>query len=82
MSDRDPVVVHTASDHFEARLLAGLLEAEGITARVPGSELTDEFGMAAKLSGAAEVVVLERDLARAKDIVEAWKAGPAPDGER
>jgi hypothetical protein len=76
MSEPDFVVVHTASGFQEARLLAGFLESEGVPARVPGSELSDEFGMAQKLSGAADVVVLGRDLEKAKEIVAAWKAGP------
>lgn len=85
MSDTDFVVVHTAQSFPEAKILAGLLESEGVTAKVPGSELTDEFGMAMKMAGSANVIVLERDLEKAKDIVAAWEAGPdgpqgAPDG--
>ncbi len=78
MTDPDFVVVYTASGHTEAKILAGFLESEGITARVPGSELSDEFGMAQKLVGAADVIVLGRDLARAQDIVAAWKENAAP----
>ncbi len=80
MSDPDFVVVHTASGHTEAKILAGFLESEGITARVPGSELADGFGMAQKLTGAADVIVLGRDLERARDIVAAWKERAAPGG--
>ncbi len=78
MTDPDFVVVYTASGHTEAKILAGFLESEGITARVPGSELSDEFGMAQKLVGAADVIVLGRDLERAQDIVAAWKENAAP----
>ena len=77
MSDPDYVVVHTAPGHHEALHLAGLLEAEGIPARVPGSELLDEFGTAQRMSGAADVVVPGRDVEKAKDIVAAWLAGPS-----
>jgi len=83
MSDPDFVVVHTAAGHTQAKILAGFLESEGITARVPGSELTDEFGMAQKLTGAADVIVLGRDLERARDIVAAWierASSGGPDG--
>ena len=76
MTESDYVVVHTAQSHTEAQLVEGLLKSEGIAALVPGSELSDEFGMAQKMSGAAEVVVLRRDLEAAKDIVAAWKAAP------
>lgn len=72
MADTDFVIVHTASGYQEARILAGFLESEGVTARVPGAELSDEFGMAMKISGAADVAVLTRDLEKAKDIVAAW----------
>lgn len=82
MSDPDFVVVHTASGHTEAKILAGFLESEGITARVPGSELADGFGMAQKLTGAADVIVLGRDLERARDIVAAWKEQAAPGGAK
>jgi hypothetical protein len=80
MSDPDFVVVHTASGHTQAKILAGFLESEGITARVPGSELVDEFGMAQKLTGAADVIVLGRDLERARDIVAAWNERAASGG--
>lgn len=79
MSDPDFVVVHTASGHTQAKILAGFLESEGITARVPGSELADEFGVAQKVTGAADVIVLGRDLERARDIVAAWNERAAPD---
>ncbi|MEM1448348.1 MAG: DUF2007 domain-containing protein [Planctomycetota bacterium] len=78
MSDSDYVVIHTASGYMEAKLLAGLLEAEGIAARVPGSELTDEVGMARKLVAAADVVVPGGDVERARDIVAAWKESKTP----
>ena len=72
MSDLSFVIVHTASSFQEARILAGFLESEGITARVPGANLADEFGMSQKLSGTADVAVMEHDLEKAKDIVAAW----------
>ncbi|MEM9382313.1 MAG: DUF2007 domain-containing protein [Planctomycetota bacterium] len=76
MPDSRYVVVHTAPGFHLARILAGLLEAEGITARVPGSELTDEFGSAMRMAGTADVIVMERDVERARDIVAAWQEAP------
>ena len=72
MTHSNFVVVHTASGFHAAQVLAGLLESEGIPAQVPGAELMDEFGMAQKLSGTAEVVVAREHLERAADIVAAW----------
>ncbi|QDV08184.1 hypothetical protein Poly30_37200 [Planctomycetes bacterium Poly30] len=72
MSDLNFVVVHVASGFQEAQILAGFLESEGIATRVPGSGLSDEFGMSQKLTGMADVAVMERDLEKAKDIVAAW----------
>ncbi len=72
MSDVKFVVVHTAPGFQEARILAGFLESEGITARVPGGELVDEFGMAQKIGGPVDVAVLRRDAEKAQDIVAAW----------
>ena len=76
MADSDYVVVHTAPGIHAAKILAGFLESEGVTARVPGSELTDEFGAAMQLSGSADVIVLRRDLERAREIVAAWVEQP------
>ncbi|MEZ6004497.1 MAG: hypothetical protein R3F33_09970 [Planctomycetota bacterium] len=36
---------------MDAQLLAGLLKAEGIEARVAGEMASDEFSMASKMSG-------------------------------
>lgn len=76
MSESEYVIVHTATGHIEAKLVQGLLEAEGIRALVPGSELVDEFAMGQRLVGTVEVVVLRDDLERARDVVEAWKEAP------
>ncbi|MEM8713062.1 MAG: hypothetical protein AAGG01_19105 [Planctomycetota bacterium] len=87
MTSHSFVVVHTAQSFHGARILAGLLESEGITARVPGAELSDEFGMAQKMTGTADVAVLEPDVETARDIVAAWVAeasgggGDEPAGE-
>ncbi len=81
MTDPDFVVVHTASGHTQAKILAGFLQSEGIPARVPGSELTDEFGMAQKLTGAADVIVPGRDHERATGLVAAWKEGTPIDDQ-
>jgi len=76
MNESSHVVVHNANSHTEALLVAGLLESEGISAIVPGSELSDEFGVGQRMYGANQVVVLRRDLESAKDIVAAWQAAP------
>lgn len=72
MTPSNFVVVHTASSFHGAQILAGLLESEGIPAKVPGAELMDEFGMAQKLVGTADVVVAREDAEKAVDIVAAW----------
>jgi len=79
-SDSELVIIHTATSLQGAQLLAGLLESEGVRATVPGAELNDEFGMAAKMVGAADVVVRRGDLDRAKDIVAAWEQRGDADG--
>lgn len=70
--DSELVVVHVAPNFHAARILEGFLESEGIQAKVPGAELSDEFGSAMKM-GACEVVVRRGDLERAKDVVAAWE---------
>ena len=55
----------------------GLLESEGVAARVAGSELMDEFSASQRLLGPSEVVVKAEDLALATDVVAAWRAGKA-----
>lgn len=72
MSANDFAVVHTAASQMEAQILAGLLQSEGVPARVPGTELNDEFGQAMRM-GAAEVIVPVAHLEAAQDIVAAWK---------
>ena len=79
-SDSELVIVHTATSLQGAQILAGLLVSEGVRATVPGAELNDEFGMAAKMVGAADVVVRRGDLDRARDIVAAWEARGEADG--
>jgi hypothetical protein len=73
MSDTSFTTVFTASSFEEAYIVAGFLESEGIKTRVPGAGYVDEFGMATKLAGFAEVAVLAGDLEAAQDIVAAWK---------
>lgn len=73
MTPSDFVVVHTAKSFHGAQILAGLLESEGIPAKVPGAELMDEFAMGQKLVGTADVVVAREDAEKAVDIVAAWK---------
>lgn len=72
-SDSELVIVHTATSFQTAQIVAGLLESEGVHATVPGAQLSDEFGMASKMLGAATVVVRRGDLERARDIVAAWE---------
>lgn len=72
MTAQDFAVVHVASSVPEAQILAGLLVSEGVPARVPGTELSDEFGMAMRL-GAGEVIVPTKHLEKAQEIVRAWR---------
>lgn len=72
MSSSDFAVVHTAASQMEAQILMGLLVSEGVPARVPGSELNDEFGQAMKM-GPADVIVPLQHIETARDIVAAWK---------
>ena len=73
MSESEFVIVHTGKNPTEAKLVAGLLETEGIKAMVNGTELSDEFSLAKKLAGLGEVVVHRSHLEKALDIVAAWK---------
>lgn len=74
MPDSRFVIVHTAKSYHGAKVLAGFLQSEGVEAMVPGAELNDEFGMAQKLTGTADVVVDRSDLDRAREMVAAWVA--------
>ena len=82
MTPSNFIVVHTAAGIHDAQIVAGLLKSEGIPARVPGEELTDEFAMSRKLSGPVEIVVPEENAREAADIVAAWKErGNGPPSE-
>jgi hypothetical protein len=66
------VVAHEAGSHLEAQILRGLLQAEGIAARVAGEELSDEFAQAARLTGGlAQVLVPRESLDQAQRILAA-----------
>ena len=86
MSDVTFITVFNASSFQEAHIVAGFLESEGIKTQIPGAGLADEFGMATKLAGCAEVTVLSRDAEAARDIVAAWvergDQGSKVDGEQ
>ena len=75
MSDQasEHVIVHTAPSFHAAKIVAGLLQSEGIDALVPGDGLVDEFGAAQKL-GTGNGVVRRADSERALDIVAAWES--------
>jgi hypothetical protein len=66
-----PVVLSTHTTEFQAATLARALEARGIQARVVGALTT---GFRAEAPGVAKVMVLQRDLERAKAAVEAIRA--------
>lgn len=80
------VVVHEAGSHIEALILKGLLESEGVRARVAGEELSDEFANAARLAGGlSQVLVAPEDRKRALELLqeheEARRTRPTGDGE-
>lgn len=52
------VPVYHATSPIVAQLVKGRLLAEGLHPVVPGEDLNDEFGMAAKLAGTLAVRVL------------------------
>ena len=62
-------LAYHARSPIEAQLVKGRLLAEGLHPVVPGEDLNDEFGMAAKLAGTLAVQVLvpasESELAKA-----------------
>ena len=52
------ILAYHAGSPIEAQLVKGRLLAEGLHPVVPGEDLNDEFGMAAKLAGTLAVQVL------------------------
>ncbi len=71
MAQSDLVTVYVAPSFMSAQLVCGLLQSEGLHARVSGELLSDEFGMAMRM-GANEVGVPLIEKERADDIVAAW----------
>lgn len=67
----EPVVLSTHTTEFQAATLARALESRGIPARVIGALTT---GFRAEAPGVAKVMVLQRDLERARAAVAAIKA--------
>lgn len=69
--DREPaVLLATVATEFEAALMVNALEARGIAARSAGA-LT--AGFRAEAPGRVQVLVRERDLAEARDILKELK---------
>lgn len=66
-------LAYHAKSPIEAQLVKGRLLAEGLHPVVPGEELNDEFGMAAKLAGTLAVQVLVPT--HEAELVEAALAG-------
>lgn len=68
------VPVYHASTPIVAQLVKGRLLAEGLHPVVPGEDLNDEFGMAAKLAGtlAVQVMVPTSEAETAKRCLEGF----------
>ncbi|MEM7128118.1 MAG: DUF2007 domain-containing protein [Chloroflexota bacterium] len=56
-SDHEPVVVWTASNPLEARIVKGRLEAEGIPAAIQGEAMGEILGIAANGLATTDVLV-------------------------
>ena len=78
------VPAYHARDFVDAQLVKGLLVSHGLHPVVPGDELNDEFGVAARTAGtsATTVLVPAAELARAQVLVAEWKEQPSAPEER
>jgi len=71
-----------AATIFEAQLLAGYLESEGVIARIPDAETIQCYDGAATIwSKGVRVEVRAEDLERARDLFAAWEQRKS-DGNR
>ncbi len=68
------IVAHNARNSIEAQMLKSLLESEGLQCIVPGEDLNDEFGMAAKLAGtsACTLLVPHAQAKTAEAVLKEW----------
>ena len=81
--DKDAAVLVRARTGQEAQVILGVLQANGIPARVSGSELQDEFAMSQKAMnlGGVDILVPRASLDDAQRILAAARtAGEAMDG--
>ena len=63
-----------ATTIFEAQLLAGYLESEGVLARIPDAEMIQCYDGAATIwSKGVRVEVRTDDLERARELLAAWE---------
>ena len=66
------------ADLFRARLLAGFLETNGVSARVPDEETIATYDGAATIwSEGVRVEVGSADIERARDLLKQWEERPA-----
>jgi hypothetical protein len=75
MSD-EPTTVATFSDSFEANLAKGRLEEAGIRAFVTGDAIDSTWHLGGAFGG-VKLLVAERDLAEAKNLLDQWESGDA-----
>jgi hypothetical protein len=76
MADDGFEVVFTASSMLEAELIKGLLEGEGIAARIPGELATDPWTTTEETLGDVPIEVPEGKVSEARGIIaEAKKEG-------
>lgn len=77
----EPVTVATFADSFEANLAKALLEEAGIQALVTGDQIESTWHLTSTFGG-VKLVVAERDLADAKEVLEQWRRDADPPSDR
>ena len=75
MTEKQWVAAGTASGELQAELLRGLLEAQGIPARLSQEGLARVYGFTVGPMAEVEILVPDHQLSEALAVLESYKAG-------
>ena len=75
MTEQHWVVVGTASGELQAQLLKGLIEAQGVPARLSQEGLAKVYGFGVGPMADVEILVPSDRLAEAQAVLESYQAG-------
>lgn len=79
MSDEELTLLEVVSGTAQAEALRGLLEAQGIHVLLSQESASSAIPVSFGILGEVKILVLEKDLARAKQVLDEYYAGDFED---